>query len=230
MLSVKNVTKSYRKVKANDNISLEVKKGEIAVLLGPNGAGKSTLIKCICGLLNFDGEVRIGGFDCKGVEARRLLGYVPEVPAMYDYLTVGEHFEFIERAYGVSDKAYGDFLSELFELTDKKDKLGRELSKGMQQKLSICLALLYKPSLVIFDEPMVGLDPHAIKNLKELIVRLKNDGCAVIISTHMIDSVEDFWDSAYIMVDGTVKAKKLSGDGGQSLEELFFSVTEGEKR
>ncbi|MBQ8504128.1 MAG: ABC transporter ATP-binding protein [Clostridia bacterium] len=226
MLTVKNVTKKYDKVWANNNISLTVPDGEIAVLLGPNGAGKSTLIKCICGLLRFSGEISICGFDNKSLEAKRLLGYVPEMPAVYDLLTVEEHLEFIRRSYKIADDGTGEKLLRRFELYDKKDKLGKELSKGMQQKLSICCALVHKPEVIIFDEPMVGLDPYAIKQLKEIFTQIKNDGVTVLISTHMIDSVEDYWDTAYIMVKGEVKVQKKNGEGNESLEELFFSATE----
>ena len=97
----------------------------------------------------------------------------------------------------------------------------------MQQKLSICCALVHKPKVVIFDEPMVGLDPHAIKQLKEVFVELKEEGASVLISTHMIDSVENFWDTAYIMAGGKLVAEKKSTDtDGESLEELFFRITE----
>lgn len=226
MLKVKNVTKKYGKVLANDNISFEVSGGEIAVLLGPNGAGKSTIIKCITGLLRFKGEITIDENSNKSIAAKRLLGYIPEMPAVYDMLTVEEHLQFILRAYEMSDDGYKDELLERFEMTDKKNKLGKELSKGMQQKLSICCALVHKPKVVIFDEPMVGLDPHAIKQLKEIILSLKKSGASVIISTHMLDSVEDFWDTAYIMVGGKVQAKKTINEDSSSLEELFFKITE----
>lgn len=226
MLKVKNVTKKYGKVLANDNISFEVSDGEIAVLLGPNGAGKSTIIKCITGLLRFKGEITIDENSNKSIAAKRLLGYIPEMPAVYDMLTVEEHLQFILRAYEMSDDGYKDELLERFEMTDKKNKLGKELSKGMQQKLSICCALVHKPKVVIFDEPMVGLDPHAIKQLKEIILSLKKSGASVIISTHMLDSVEDFWDTAYIMVGGKVQAKKAINEDSSSLEELFFKITE----
>ena len=165
MLSVNSVTKKYGKTLACNNVGLSVADGEIAVLLGPNGAGKSTIIKCICGLLRFQGEIKIDSFENKSLEAKRLLGYIPEMPAVYDLLTVREHLEFILRSYKMTDDGYGDSLLERFELWDKKDKLGKELSKGMQQKLSICCALVHKPKVIIFDEPMVGLDPHAIKEL-----------------------------------------------------------------
>ncbi len=230
MLEVKNVTKKYGKLKANNNISLTVRDGEIAILLGHNGAGKSTLIKNIAGLLRFDGEIITDGENNKTLHSKSILGYIPEMPAVYDMLTVGEHIEFILRAYKKEDDGYGDELLELFELKDKKDKLCKELSKGMQQKLSICCALVHKPKVVIFDEPMVGLDPHAIKNLKEIFIKLKDEGCAVLISTHMIDSVEDYWDTAYIMVGGQLKETVLNGQKGASLSEIFFTVTEGEAK
>ncbi len=228
MLEVKNVTKAYGKVKANDSVSLSVKDGEIAVLLGPNGAGKSTLIKSIAGLLRFTGEITVNGEKNKSLKAKSMLGYIPEIPAVYDMLTVGEQLEFILRAYRIKDDGYADELLELFELTDKKDKLCKGLSKGMQQKLSVCCALVHRPKVVIFDEPMVGLDPHAIKNLKEIFLKLKSEGASVLISTHMIDSVENYWDTAYIMMNGQLKEKVLKGQEGASLSEVFFAVTEGE--
>lgn len=227
MLKVNAVTKKYGKVLANDNISFDVNSGEIAVLIGPNGAGKSTIIKCITGLLRFDGEITVDGMNNKSKEAKKLLGYIPEMPAVYDMLTVGEHLQFMLRAYNMPlDETYGDELLRRFELYDKKDKLGKELSKGMQQKLSICCALVHKPKVIIFDEPMMGLDPHAIKQLKDMFCELKNQGCSVLISTHMLDSVENYWDRAYIMVGGKLKATKSINDSAESLEELFFNITE----
>ena len=230
MLNIEHVTKKYRKVVANRDLSLSVDGGNISILLGPNGAGKSTLIKCIAGLLRFDGKITIDGYDNKSTEAKRLLGYVPESPAVYDLLTVGEHLEFIQRAYRSDNKPFAEALLERFELINKKDKLGKELSKGMQQKLSICCALVHRPSVVIFDEPMVGLDPHAIKELKLLFRELKADGTTMLISTHMIDSVEDYWDTTYIMMNGSFAATKHNKHGetaALSLEELFFVITEG---
>ena len=232
MFEVKNVTKRYGNVLANNNISLSVGDGQIAILLGPNGAGKSTIIKCITGLLRFEGEITIDGHPNKSIEAKRLLGYVPEMPAVYDLLTVSEHLEFIGRAYRLENwQQEADRLLERFELNDKKDKLGKELSKGMQQQLSICCALLHRPKVIIFDEPMVGLDPHAIKQLKEMFRELRDNGTAVLISTHMLDSVEDYWDVAHIMMNGEFAATRYRTQieaSGESLEDLFFSITEGQ--
>ena len=234
MFEVSHVTKRYGRLIANRDVSFSVENGQIAVLMGPNGAGKSTIIKCIAGLLRFSGEITLDGYPNKSLQAKRLLGYVPELPAIYDMLTVGEHLEFIARAYRLEGwEQRAQTLLERFELTEKRGKLGRELSKGMQQKVSICCALLHAPRAVIFDEPMVGLDPHAIKELKAIFSELKRDGCSVLISTHMIDSVEDYWDVAHIMMDGAFAATRMSGEtaeGSQTLEELFFSITEREGR
>lgn len=230
MFNVYNVTKKYGKFIANDKISFSVGDGQIAVLLGPNGAGKSTIIKCIAGLLRFEGSIDICEHNNKSIEAKRLLGYIPEMPAVYDLLTVGEHLEFVGRAYELDNwQSYGDELLTRFELMDKKNKLGKELSKGMQQKLSICCAILHKPRVIIFDEPMVGLDPHAIKELKKMFVELKTAGASILISTHMIDSVEDYWDIAHIMVNGSFEATKYNNSDAESdktLEQLFFEITE----
>lgn len=230
MLEVRHVTKRYGKLTANDDISFFVRDRQIAVLLGPNGAGKSTIIKCIAGLLRFQGEIMVENYENKSLEAKARLGYVPEMPAVYDLLTVGEHLEFIRRAYQIEDDGYGDQLLERFDLWDKKDRLGKELSKGMQQKLSICCALVHHPRVIIFDEPLVGLDPHAIKELKNFFVELKNEGASILISTHMIDSVEDYWDVAHIMINGKFAATKVNHEepteADISLEALFFSITE----
>ena len=233
MIQVQNVTKKYGKVLANNNISFSVEPGQIAVLLGPNGAGKSTIIKSIAGLLRFSGEISICGHPNKSIDAKAKLGYVPELPAVYDLLTVWEHMEFIARAYKMDDwREYAEKLLTRMELIDKKDKLGKELSKGMQQKVSICCALLHRPDVLIFDEPMVGLDPHAIKELKQIFLEERERGAAVLISTHMLDSVENFWDVAHIMMNGSFAATRLNHDEAtseQSLEALFFSITEGER-
>jgi len=232
VLQVSKVTKRYGKTLANNDISFEVRDGQIAILLGPNGAGKSTIIKCISGLLRFNGEITINGLNNKSIEAKRMLGYIPETPAIYDLLTVEEHLEFIRRAYKIEDDGYGQKILERFELWDKKDKLGKELSKGMQQKLSIACTLVHKPTMVVFDEPLVGLDPHAIKELKLIFRELKESGASVLISTHMIDSVEDYWDVAHIMMNGSFSATKINTNeefSSKGLEDLFFEITENHK-
>jgi len=233
MLSVRGVTKKYGKLIANDNVSFEINPDEVSILLGPNGAGKSTIIKCIAGLLKFEGSIYINGNENKSLLAKRDLGYIPEMPALYDMLTVWEHLEFIGRAYSLENwKERAENMLERFELGDKKKKLGSELSKGMQQKVSICCGLLPNPRVILFDEPMVGLDPHAIKELKNLIVEKKKEGNAVLISTHMLDSVSEFWDSTNIMIDGKIAARRTRKEmegSSEDLEDLFFKITEGDR-
>lgn len=231
MLSVNNVTKKYGKVIANENISLQIADGQIAVLLGPNGAGKSTIIKSIIGFLKYQGSVTVDGLLNKSIEAKRIMGYIPEIPSLYPNLTVDEHMEFVARAYKLDNyKEYKEELLCRFELDDKKKKFGDELSKGMQQKLSICCGLLPKPKLILFDEPMIGLDPHAIKELKSMLLELKQQGASILVSTHMIDSIEELWDTTYIMMKGRVAAvveRDKIAQGDKSLEDIFFEITEG---
>lgn len=231
MLSVRGVSKKYGKLIANDDVSFDIKPGEISILVGPNGAGKSTIIKCIAGLLKFNGDIYVCGNENKSIQAKRDLGYIPEMPALYDMLTIWEHMEFIARAYSLENwKERAEELLERFELADKKKKLGSELSKGMQQKVSICCGLLPNPQVLLFDEPLVGLDPHAIKELKRLFVEQKKEGKSLLISTHMLDSVSEFWDSTSIMVNGKIAARRTRKDvegTGENLEALFFEITEG---
>ena len=230
MLTVQHVTKKYGKTLACNDISFTLSHATTAVLLGPNGAGKSTLLKSITGLLRYEGEVRVTGLPNKSVEAKRIFGYVPEIPSLYPNLTVDEHMEFIARAYKLDHyRTYADELLDRFELTDKKKKFGDELSKGMQQKLNLCLGLLPRPQLLLMDEPMIGLDPHAIKELKQLIAEMREDGRTVLISTHMIDSVDMLWDRALIMQGGELCANVTREElmiERKSLEELFFAITE----
>ena len=231
MLVVSNVTKKYHKVVANEDINFVIEDGNIGILLGPNGAGKSTIIKCIMGFLKYEGNIAVNGLNNKSVEAKRIMGYVPEIPSLYPNLTVEEHMEFVEKAYRLKDyQEYKEELLERFDLTDKKKKFGDELSKGMQQKLSICCGLLPRPKVILFDEPMIGLDPHAIKELKLLFQELKEQGTTVLVSTHMIDSIEELWDTTFIMKSGRVAAVVQKNDmehGDKRLEDIFFEITEG---
>ncbi|MEL7601551.1 MAG: ABC transporter ATP-binding protein [Bacillota bacterium] len=232
MLHVDGLTKKYGRVTANDNLQFSVPTGAVTVLAGPNGAGKSTAIKAMAGLLRFSGSVTIGGYPNKSMEAKRMLGYVPETPAVYGLLTVDEHMEFMARAYQLPDgwKERANMLLERFEMDDKRKKLGKELSKGMQQKVSLCCALLTEPKVLLVDEPMVGLDPHAIKTLKQALLEERGRGTAILISTHLLDSVEDIWDRLLILVQGKIAAereKQQMLNSGESLEALFFAVTEG---
>ncbi len=231
MLEVKNVTKRYGKNVACNDVSFTLEPGTLTVLLGPNGAGKSTIIKSIIGFLKYQGEITVNGINNKTVEARKILGYIPEMPSLYPTLTVVEHMEFIARAYKLTDyKDRINLLLERFELDDKRKKFGDELSKGMQQKLNLCLGLLPDPEIILLDEPLLGLDPHAIKELKNYIEEMRKAGKTMLISTHIIDSVDMLWDRTIIMQGGQIKANVTRSEvesGGKTLEDLFFEVTEG---
>ena len=231
MLSVEHVTKHYKKVTACNDVTFHLDPGSVTVLLGPNGAGKSTIMKSIIGFLKYEGKITVGGYSNKTKEAKRILGYIPELPSLYPNLTVSEHMEFLARAYKLKDyKAYADELFERFELSDKKKKFGDELSKGMQQKLNLCMGLLPKPEVLLLDEPMIGLDPHAIKQLKNMIEEMREEGKTLLVSTHIIDSVDMLWDHTLIMQNGKIRCnisrEELEAQG-KTLEELFFEVTEG---
>lgn len=230
MLTINQLSKKFGKLLAVDQVDLSIPDGTVAILLGPNGAGKSTVIKSIAGLLRYDGNITIQNLPARTVEAKKLFAYVPELPALYDNLTVREHLTFICKAYGIEDEEeYIEYLLERFELFDKQDKLGNELSKGMMQKVSICCALAIKPKVILLDEPMVGLDPKAIKELKDVVLELKEDGVTVLISTHMLEMVKELWDVMFVMNKGKILATYTKEQAKhQDIEELFFQVTGGE--
>ena len=213
MLEITNLTKSYKNFDAVKNLNLFIEEGEIGVLAGPNGAGKSTTIKSIAGLLRYKGEIKIGGYSNKSIEGKKLFSYVPELPGLFPLLTVKEHIHFMARAYGIDDyEDYAEELFEIFDLSDKTEKFGSELSKGMQQKLSICCALITRPKLILFDEPMIGLDPKAIKKLKDIMLELKLQGVSMLVSTHLLSSVDDLWDRLVIMDKGNIVLSKTKKD------------------
>lgn len=231
MLVVNRVTKKYGKNVACKDVSFTLEPGSLTVLLGPNGAGKSTIIKSIIGFLKYDGEITVNGYLNKTSEARKIVGYIPELPSLYPNLTVIEHMEFIARAYKMTNyKDRIEMLLEKFELSDKKKKFGDELSKGMQQKLNLCVGLLPDPEIILMDEPLLGLDPHAIKELKNYIEEMRQAGKTMLISTHIIDSVDMLWDRTVIMQNGEVRANVSREEierAGKTLEDQFFLVTEG---
>lgn len=226
MLTVSHVFKNYGKKQVIKDVSFTLNKGQITVLAGQNGAGKSTIIKCITGFLKFDGDITLEGKRYDDLEVKRQIGYIPEVPELYNELTVKQHFQFIALAYGVTDyeERVQKYLS-IFNLTAKQDELCGALSKGMRQKVSIICALVLNPKVLIVDEPMVGLDPDAIREFKRILVQLKEE-CAIFISTHLLESVENLWDKVLIMNSGEVvfeSEKDAFVASGQSLEDVYFA-------
>lgn len=229
MLEVQGLTKKYGNYLAVDHVSFTVPNGQVGILLGPNGAGKSTIIKSIAGLLRYEGGVGIQQMPARALEAKRIFGYVPELPSMFDALTVREHIEYVRRAYDspITDGEVAQLFTR-FELDDKQEKLGNELSKGMMQKVSICCALAIKPKVILLDEPMVGLDPAAIKELKEVVLELKAQGTTVLISTHMLEMVKELWDVMFIMEKGRIVGTFTREQAKDAdIEELFFQITGG---
>lgn len=230
MLEIQGLSKKYGKTLAVDNVSFVVPNGKVGILLGPNGAGKSTIIKSIAGLLRYQGGIGIQGISSKKLEAKKVFAYVPEIPAMFDALTVREHIEYIRKAYDsqITDEEVNQLL-ERFELLDKQDKMGNELSKGMMQKVSICCALALQPKVILFDEPMVGLDPKAIKELKEVVLELRAQEVTVLISTHMLEMVKELWDIMYVMEKGKIIGTYTKEElGEKELDDVFFELTGGE--
>lgn len=238
MLVVKELSKSFKKNLAVDNISFTINEGSIVGLLGSNGAGKTTTIKTIAGLLRKDkGEILIDGSSNTSIAAKKKFSYIPETPELYDMLTVKEHLQFIAHAYNVSDWQEKSIqLFHRYDLLDKQNKLAKELSKGMKQKVSICCGLLPDPELYFFDEPMIGLDPKAIRETKTIFKELSQRGKTIFISTHLLDSIENLCNRVMVMKSGKIIAdgdlsslkSQLGNKEGLTLEDLFLEVTKDE--
>ncbi|WP_314063644.1 ABC transporter ATP-binding protein [uncultured Vagococcus sp.] len=231
MIEVTNLTKDYGKGVGATDVNLIAKPGEITVLLGANGAGKSTTIKSIIGLLKYSGDIQICGHPNLSIEAKKSFGYIPETPVLYDLLTIDEHVDFIGNAYNISDyqREATKFLT-LFKLLDKRQSIAKELSKGMRQKLSMTLALMVRPKALLVDEPMMGLDPNSIQDTLDILEGMKHQGVSILMSTHIIDMLNDVWDRAYIMKKGRVLQEVTRTSlGNQSLKELFFTLNEEEQ-
>lgn len=241
MIQVEDFHKSYREVVAVAGLSFEVRPGEILGLVGPNGAGKTTTMRAITGIIPpTRGRLLVAGHDVvtDPVAAKRALAYVPDDPKLFDSLTVWEHLEFVGTAYRVADVASkGTNLLERFELTEKRDTLTHELSRGMRQKVAICCAYLHDPTAILLDEPLTGLDPRGIRTMKESIVERARAGAAVVISSHLLALVEDLCTHLLILHRGNrllfgkmAEARAAFADvsGDASLEEVFFRATEGQ--
>jgi len=237
-LEVHNLTKTYGSFVAVNGLSLAVKRGEVLGLVGPNGAGKTSTLRAIAGIHPpSDGFIRICGYDLRSdpVEAKRRLAFLPDEPRLFDYLTVEEHIRFVARIYQVADVAsrITPLLEEL-ELADRRKALPAELSRGMKQKLMIACGFIHSPEVLIFDEPLTGLDPLGIRRMKESIVRRSQEGASVILSSHLLHLVEELCDSVAIIQNGTriaygsiedLKWQIAQGKADVSLEEAFLQIT-----
>lgn len=203
MLSVRDVGKSFGTTAALSGVSFQLGKGEVAAVIGANGAGKTTLIKCITGLLKFEGEILIDGTDLtrKPKAARRKLGYVAQSPAFHSDLTVKETMTFYADLKGASlSEAPG--LLETVGLGDQLEKLAGALSGGMRQRLALAVALLGSPPILVLDEPASGLDIAARIELRELVTRERAAGTSVLLSTHWMEDVPYIADTTLVLDQG----------------------------
>jgi len=235
MIEIKTVSKVFKeglrgkRVQALDALSLEVKKGEVFGFLGPNGAGKSTTIKVLLNLIRPDvGSARILGKDVRDAKVRHLVGYLPENPYFYDYLSADELLLFGGKASGLDSgvlKKRIPLILERVGLLSARKRHLRTYSKGMVQRAGLALALVHDPEVVILDEPMSGLDPLGRKMVGDLILELKGQGKTVFFSSHILNDIERFSDRIGIIAGGRLR---LEGDldhvisAGETLEEIFM--------
>jgi len=238
MIVVEELTKMYGSLKAVDALSFSVSRGEVIGLIGPNGAGKTSTLKCMVGIqAPTSGSVRIDGHDIvtDAVEAKRRLAFMPDEPQLFEYLTVREHLNLVARLYGVADYAgrVPRLLEEL-ELSGKEGALPGELSRGMKQKLAIACGLLHDPPVLLFDEPLTGLDPLGIRRMKQTIVDRARAGAAVVVSSHLLHLVEEICTRILIIhrgtkiADGSLEELAARSDlsaAGSDLEQIFLRAT-----
>ena len=237
VLEVVHLCKDYKAFRAVNDLSFSLSPGEIVGLLGPNGAGKTTAMRCMAGILRPSaGTVIINGHDIlldqSGAKAG--LAYVPEVPSLYELLTVEEHLRFVAMCFDelATFDSQGDMLLERYHLAEKRKSLVATLSKGMRQKLAVACAFVHRANVLLFDEPLIGIDPAGVAEVKNEILRARSAGCAVLISTHLLDTAEKLCDRVIILArghklaEGTVsQLQTMSHMEGESLEDVFLKLT-----
>jgi ABC-2 type transport system ATP-binding protein len=237
MLEIINYSKSYAKgQKAVDNISLEVKKGDIFGFVGHNGAGKTTTIKSVVGILDFDeGDIRVDGKSIKSnpLECKKIIAYIPDNPDLYEHLTGIEYLNFISDVYDVSRDKKEELIkkySDIFEIANNLGDLISSYSHGMKQKLAIISALIHEPKLYVLDEPFVGLDPKASHTLKEIMKEKCNEGCSFFFSTHVLEVVEKLCNKIAIIKNGKIVVNGNMKDvtKNEDLEDIFMELVNNE--
>ena len=240
MIEITGLAKAFGDFTAVHDLSFSVQRGEVLGLVGPNGAGKTTTLRMMAGIIPpTAGDVRIAGHDLarEPIAAKRELAFFPDEPRLFDYLTVRQHLAFVARLYGVADhEALAGPLLEELESADRADRLPAELSRGMKQKLAIACGLLHSPTVMIFDEPLTGLDPLGIRRMKDSILRRARAGAAVVLSSHLLHLLEEVCSHVLILKKGQriaydtmarVHAQFSNGDAGASLEDVFIRATGG---
>lgn len=238
MIEVSNLSKSYGNFKAVDDISFKINKGEIFAFLGVNGAGKTTTIRMLVGVLKpSQGQIIIGGHDIQNesLQAKALTGYIPDRPYIYNKLSGREFLYFCADLYKVEQSVQDqriDKLLEEYSLNHVQNELVESYSHGMKQRIATCAALVHQPQVLIVDEPMVGLDPHGAKFLKESFRKYAAEGTSILLSTHSLNVAEEMADRMAIIQKGKIIAigtlaeiKAQFGGYTGGLENLFLELT-----
>lgn len=232
-LRVDRLTRTFGKTVAVANLSFSASHGEILGLLGPNGAGKSTTFMCLAGLLRPDtGSISFDGRTL-GAQRGRTISLIPETPEVYTMLTVWEHMVFVARSCGLDNDwvSRAEDLLNRFALEAHRNTLGQALSKGMRQKTLVAATILANAPVMLFDEPMIGLDPRGQRELRDILQVLRTQGTTIIISTHLLESAENLGDRVLILKDGRSVAEgaiaelRVSDRGAQKLEDVFLDIT-----
>lgn len=234
MISIRNVSKSYDgKVKALDNVSFDIKDGEIFAFIGHNGAGKTTMIKSIIGILDFDsGDIIVNNYSIKSdpIKCKKEMAYVPDNPDLYENMRAIDFINFVCDMYDVSNRDDIIKYAKMFEIDDKLYNDISSFSHGMKQKVALIAALAHNPNVIIMDEPFVGLDPKAVYDVKGIMKKMAHEGKTIFFSTHILDVAEKLCDRVAIIKDGKIvkigKMKDIKGD--ESLEQVFLEL--GEKK
>ena len=232
LIETKNLSKEFRvgfrmkRVLALDDLNLEVEKGEIFGYIGPNGAGKTTTLKIIMGLIYPTyGNVKIFSKDVSDINVRAEMGFLPESPYFYDYLTAREFLDFYAQLFSLKKKERTKRIEELLDLVDlrkARDVQLRKFSRGMLQRIGLAQALINDPQLVVLDEPMSGLDPVGRSKIRNIILHLRDEGKTVFFSTHILSDVEMICDRVGIVIGGKLRAAgnlhELLGEKIRSIE------------
>lgn len=239
-IRVENFDKLYRDTVAVSGLSFTVEAGQILAMVGPNGAGKTTTLRSLAGIIPpTRGRVSVAGYDLSTdpVSAKARLAYVPDDPKLFEALTIDEHMEFVAATYRVDSwKVRADELLTQFQLAEHRRKTGQELSRGMRQKVAVCCAYLHDPAVILLDEPFTGLDPRSIRTLNDSIVESARRGTAVLLSSHLLNMVNNLCTHVLILHRGRRRfcgtldeLRELAGaEGpGTTLEDVFLRVTEG---
>ena len=236
-IEVTDFRKEYGSTVAANGLSFSLPRGTVGALIGPNGAGKTTTIRALCGIIRpTSGALQVAGFDVdqEQLQVKQRVAYVPDDPPLFETLTVWEHMQFIASAYQVPDfvPQAEELLAQLH-LGGKRDALASELSRGMRQKVAIACAYLHNPEVLFFDEPLTGLDPAAIRLLKQTMSHRASQGATVLVSSHLLALVEDICKHLIILsrgqclFSGSIEEAREQYATTGSLEEMFFQITEG---